>query len=154
MHIAVVDTTLSVPPTGGGQTFLVSFAESLVKKNHRISVITQTGSDKAIPMALKRAGAELHSDLWSHSHLPEEKARRAASWVNDSDASIYIVSISPDVGWLALPLLNRSIATLSIAHNDVSAFYEPLRHYHPFIDCAIGVSETIRRKIIEQCGVP
>src|SRR5207244_12771 len=60
----------------------------------------------------------------------------------------------PDVGWLALPLLDNSIATLSIAHNDVDAFYEPLKHYGPFIDCAVGVSETTYNKIIQSCSVP
>jgi glycosyltransferase involved in cell wall biosynthesis len=65
-----------------------------------------------------------------------------------------VISISADVGWLALPLLDPSIATMSIAHNDVSAFYDPLKHYAPFIDCAVGVSSAIHGKIIGQCSIP
>jgi glycosyltransferase involved in cell wall biosynthesis len=154
MHIVVVDTTLTTPPTGGAQTFLVDLAESLARRQNRLSVITQPGPEPATLSALRKVGAEAHTQLWSPAHLPEEKATRLADWVNRNDADVYIVSISPDVGWLALPLLDPSIATVSIAHNDVWAFYEPLKHYHPFLDCAVGVSETIRRKIIEECGIP
>jgi glycosyltransferase involved in cell wall biosynthesis len=73
--------------------------------------------------------------------------------VNSEKPNVYVVSISPDTGWLALPSLDPSIPTVSIAHNDVDAFYEPLKYYHLFIDSAIGVSETIHRKIIEQCSI-
>jgi len=74
--------------------------------------------------------------------------------VNEEKPDAYVISTSPDAGWVALPLLDNSIATFTIAHNDVGAFYEPLKHYHPFVDCAIGVSETIHQKIIRDCGVP
>jgi glycosyltransferase involved in cell wall biosynthesis len=74
--------------------------------------------------------------------------------VNSRRADVYVVSISPDAGWLALPLLAPNVATVTIAHNDVAAFYEPLKHYYPFVDCAVGVSEETRRKIIEDCRVP
>lgn len=153
MHVAVVDTTLTTPPTGGAQTFLVDFAEALAQRSIRLSVITQPGKDSATIAALGTAGAEVHQNLWKPVHLPEEKAPLLADWVNRSNIDFYVISISPDVGWLALPLLDPSIPTFSIAHNDIGAFYEPLKHYHPFMDCAIGVSETIRRKIVE-CGVP
>jgi len=43
---------------------------------------------------------------------------------------------------------------MSVAHADISAFYDPLKHYAPFIDCAVGVSESIHRKIIGQCSIP
>ncbi len=154
MHIVIVDTTLTTPPTGGAQTFLVHLAESLVKKHFRISIISQPGPEGSIIEALRKVGAEVHTDLWSLAHLPEEKAGRLAAWVKTSHAAAYIVSISPDVGWLALPLLDPSLVTLSIAHNDVSAFYEPLKHYHFFLDRAVGVSEAIRLRIVNDCGVP
>lgn len=154
MHIVIIDTTLTTPPTGGAQTFLVDFANALVRRGTRLTIITEPGRDSTTLGALQRAGAELRTDLWDHSHLPEEKAPRLAGWVNANAVDVYVISISPDVGWLALPLLNRSIATISIAHNDVGAFYEPLKHYHPFMDGAVGVSEAIRSKIIRECGVP
>lgn len=154
MHIVVVDTTLTTPPTGGAQTFLVNLAESLARKQIQLSVITQPGPEATIVSALQNAGTAVHMNLWTPAHLPEEKAPVLADWVNTNGADTYVISISPDVGWLALPLLDPAIATLSIAHNDVSAFYEPLKHYHPFMDCAVGVSEAIRRKIIDDCGVP
>jgi glycosyltransferase involved in cell wall biosynthesis len=66
----------------------------------------------------------------------------------------YVISASPDAGWLALPLLGPGLPTLSVAHNDVGAFYEPLRHYAEFIDCAVSVSAEIHRRTTEECGVP
>jgi glycosyltransferase involved in cell wall biosynthesis len=152
MHVAVVDTTLTTPPTGGAQTFLVDFATELARRNVRLSVITQPGKDSATLTALAKARAEVHQDLWKPGQLPEEKAALLADWVNSQMVDFYVISISPDVGWLALPLLDPSIPTFSIAHNDIGAFYEPLQHYHPFMDCAIGVSENIRAKIVA-CGV-
>jgi len=155
MHIVVVDTTLTTPPTGGAQTFLLDLVESLVQKGFRCSVITQPGAESSIADALSKAGAEVLMNLWASSHLPEEKAPRLAAWVNDiNDKVIYIVSISPDVGWLVLPLLNQSIATLSIAHNDVSAFYAPVTHYAPLLDCAVGVSLETARRLREETGLP
>ena len=136
MHVAIVDTTLTTPPTGGGQTFLVDLARSLKDRGYRISVVTQPGPEKRIIDALRQVGVELQLNLWSSYHLPEEKASRLSAWVNANLVQVYIVSISPDVGWVALPLLHPSIATLSIAHNDVSAFYAPLQHYGPLSSIA------------------
>ena len=153
MHIVAVDTTLTTPPTGGGQTFLVHLAKLLVKRGHKFSVIAQRGPEMAIAAALKDVGAHVHLDLWTSSHLPEEKAARLAEWVNVHDVTVYIVSISPDAGWLALPLLDPTIATISIAHNDVRAFYDPVAHYAPLIDCAIGVSLETARQLEEAAGL-
>jgi glycosyltransferase involved in cell wall biosynthesis len=154
MHIVLVDTTLTTPPTGGAQTFLVSIAGSLVDRHYKVSIVTQPGPESRTIDALQRAGAEIHSNLWNKAHLPEDRAARLAAWIKANEVQVFIISISPDVGWVALPLLEPSVATVSIAHNDVGAFYEPLKHYHPFVDCAIGVSETIHQKIIRDCGVP
>jgi glycosyltransferase involved in cell wall biosynthesis len=154
MHVVIVDTTFTTPPTGGAHTFLVDLSTALVNRGWRVSVVSQPGQDQAIGQALIESGAEVVMDLWQRRHLPEEKASRLANWVNRERPDAYVVSASPDVGWLALPLLDYAIATLTIAHNDVGAFYEPLKHYRPFVDCAIGVSETIHQKIIGDCGVP
>src|SRR4051794_30632522 len=114
MRIVVIDTTLSTPPTGGAQTFLVDLAESLIDRGYRFSVISQPGSAQHTIESLRRVGAEVCLDLWQSYHLPEEKALRLAAWVNANQVQVYIVSISPDTGWLALPLLKPSVATMSI----------------------------------------
>jgi glycosyltransferase involved in cell wall biosynthesis len=154
MNVVFVDTTITTPPTGGAQTFLVNLCASLVEKDHRVSVVTEPGKDATIATTLQRAGTDVLMNVWSRRHLPEERANCLAAWVNRERPDVYIISISPDAGWLALPLLEPSIATLSIAHADVSAFYEPLKHYAPFIDCTVGVSEAIQRRIIGQCSIP
>jgi glycosyltransferase involved in cell wall biosynthesis len=154
MNLVFVDTTITTPPTGGAQTFLVNLCPALVDMGHRVSVVTEPGSDAKIATTLQRAGINILMDIWSRADLPEESANRLAAWVNRERPDVYNISISPDTGWLALPLLDPSIATMSVAHADVSAFYEPLKHYAPFIDCAVGVSEAIHKRIIGQCSIP
>ncbi|HXI23655.1 MAG TPA: glycosyltransferase family 4 protein [Pyrinomonadaceae bacterium] len=153
MHVVIVDTTFTTPPTGGAHTFLVDLSAALVGRGARVSIVSQPGPDQTIARALGESGAEVAMKLWQRRHLPEEKASRLANWVNQESPDAYVVSQSPDAGWLTLPLLDSSIATFTIAHNDVGAFYEPLKHYHSFVDCAIGVSEAIH-KIVRECGVP
>lgn len=154
MNIIIIDTTLTTPPTGGAQTFLVELCASLAKRAWGVSVVTQPGPAQETVAALQSAGAEVHQKIWRVGDLPEERAARLAAWVNSRRPDVYVVSISPDAGWLALPLLDADIATATIAHNDVSAFYEPLKHYHPLVDCAVGVSAETHRKIVEYCHIP
>lgn len=154
MHVVIVDTTFTTPPTGGAHTFLVDLSSELLARGWRVSVVSQPGPDRAIGRALKKHGVEVVMDLWQAHRLPEERAARLAKWVNEMKPEVYLISASPDAGWLVLPLLDNRIATFSVAHNDVSAFYEPLDHYHQFIDCAVAVSEAIQQKIIRDCQVP
>jgi glycosyltransferase involved in cell wall biosynthesis len=62
--------------------------------------------------------------------------------------------VSRDVGWLALPLLSHGVRTAAVVHLDGIAFYEPLAHYGPFVDCAIGVSRETARNIPLLCRIP
>ena len=145
---------MTTPPTGGAHTFLADVCAPLVARGWQVSFVTRTGPEQAIVRALREAGGEVEEHLWPASALPEESAGRLAEWVNDLRPDAYVISTSPDAGWLALPLLDSSIPTLSIAHNDVGAYYEPLRHYGEFIDCAVSVSREIHRRTIEECGIP
>jgi len=154
MHIVIIDTLLTTPPTGGAHTFLVDLCDLLVRKGTRVSVVTEPGTDESLVRAIVQSGAEIYMDLWRSVHLPEERGASLAAWVNERHPDVYIVSVSPDAGWLALPLLDPQIGTMSIAHNDIGAFYAPLMHYGAFIDCAVGVSDETRRKIVEHCNIP
>jgi glycosyltransferase involved in cell wall biosynthesis len=154
MHICIVDTTITTPPTGGAQTFLVELCQALVRQGWQLSVITQPGPENAIQDSLEHAGATVLDQLWRRADLPEERGKALAAWVNSTRPDVYVVSISPDTGWLALPLLAPTIPTISIAHNDVGAFYAPVAHYAPLIDCAIGVSEETARHLREETGMP
>lgn len=153
MHIVVVDSTITTPPTGGAHTFVVELTCALVRRGERVSLVTQPGPERSLVNAMRDAGVEIHEEIWRAVDLPEERARRLASWVNGQGADAYIVSVSPDAGWLALPLLDARTATVAVVHSDGPAFYEPLRHYQSFIDCAVGVSRETVRKIVSYCGV-
>src|SRR5438132_3405504 len=119
MHVCIVDTTLTTPPTGGAQTFLVELCRAFVHKGWRVTIVTQPGPERSVLASLSDVGAEVRDQIWHRAHLPEERGQALAAWVNSERPDAYVVSISPDVGWLALPLLEPSIPTISIAHNDV-----------------------------------
>jgi hypothetical protein len=78
----------------------------------------------------------------------------AARWFNELGADVHLISTSWDLGWTVLPLLDPRIATLTIGHNDQETFYSPVRHYKKFLTRAIGVSDEICRKYVEECGMP
>src|ERR687889_562884 len=103
MHIVVVDSTITTPPTGGAHTFVVELTCALVRRGAQVSLVTQPGPERSLVSAMRGAGVDL-------------------------------VSVSPDAGWLALPLLDARAATVAVVHSDGPAFYEPLRHYQSFID--------------------
>lgn len=154
MHAVIIDTTMTTPPTGGAHKFEIDLCTPLAARGWSLSFVTQPGPERGVVEALRAAGADVHERVWRGTHLPEERAQRLAAWVNAQRPDAYVVSTSPDVGWLALPLLDASVPTVSVAHNDVWAYYEPLKHYGALVDCAVGVSEEILRRIVEECGVP
>jgi glycosyltransferase involved in cell wall biosynthesis len=153
MHVAIVDTTMTQESVGGAQSFLVDLCCGLVSRGWKASVLTNAGPNASVVEALRSAGAAVEKEIWRAWELPESRAQALASWVATEQPSSYVVSISPDVGWLALPFISRDVVTVSIAHNDVEAFYAPLRHYIHFVDCAVGVSHEIHRRIVADCGV-
>jgi glycosyltransferase involved in cell wall biosynthesis len=152
-RVVVVDTLLRRPPLGGCQTFLLSLTRWLIARGLEVAVVADAGPDPSVVDQLARLGAVV-VDPWRPWHLPEERAERLAAWVNHFDPAGYVLSVSPDVGWLALPFLKQQIVTTAVAQLDHGAFYGPLAHYQPFVDCAIGVSETICAQIREECGYP
>src|SRR5947208_1343894 len=101
MHVVIVDTTFTTPPTGGAHTFLVDLTGALISRCWPVSVVSQVGPDDGIASALRDCAAELVMELWESYHIPEEKAARLANWVNAHKPGAYVVSASPDVGWLA-----------------------------------------------------
>jgi glycosyltransferase involved in cell wall biosynthesis len=154
MQIVVVDSTITTPPTGGAHTFVVELTCALARRGERVSLVTEPGPERSLVRGMREGGVEIREDVWRAVDLPEERAARLAAWVNGRGADAYVVSVSPDAGWLALPLLGARTATVSVAHSDGPAFYEPLRHYQSFVDCAVGVSRETVRKIVSYCGVP
>jgi glycosyltransferase involved in cell wall biosynthesis len=154
MRFAVVDTTLTTPPTGGCQTFLEHLAPALKSRGHKVDVLTQPGPELAVADRLEKAGVRVLDAVWPRRFLPEERASCLADWSRRERIEAYIVSVSSDVGWLALPLLDRIVRTGAIVHADSLTFYAPLAYYEPFVDHAIGVSREACRNITRLCGIP
>src|SRR3982074_1230750 len=120
MRIAFIDTTLTTPPSGGATTFLVELCTVLAARGDHVTVVAQPGPDQSIARRLQANGVEVRQDLWRTVDLPEERAARLARWGHSQQVDVFVISISADAGWLALPLLDPTIVTMSIAHNDVS----------------------------------
>jgi glycosyltransferase involved in cell wall biosynthesis len=154
VRIAFVDTTLETSPTGGCQTFLVDVTRALHASGQEVHVVYQSDRDRTISERLAAAGVAVHRNPWSPWSTPEERAASVVRWVQDRRIDVFVVSLSPDVGWLALPLLDANVTTVAIVHSDGPSFYRPLAHYAPFVDCAVGVSARTHQRIIEECGIP
>ena len=129
----------------------MTLARQLLCSGYAITMITDDGPEPSVAIELSNAGAIIVDDLWNRRDLPERRARKLAKYVNQECPYGYIVSTTPAVGWLALPWINPDIPTMSIAHNDVDAYYAPLQHYGRFIDCAVGVSKAIAESISTNC---
>jgi len=153
MKIVFVETTIDESLIGGGHTYLPKLARGLIQAGHEVHLVTKDTPDHKILPLLQACGIIIHSHIWSKRLLPENAAIKLAAWVNQLNPEIYIISTSPDVGWLALPLLHPHIATLSIAHTDSDTYYDPVLHYQHFLTAAVGVSNEICANFITKCGL-
>lgn len=153
MKVLFADTTIGGDLIGGAQTFLARLMAGLVSAGHEVHLLADGEGEGRIRDLVKASGAEVHYDLWSGGQLVDDLTPVVASWINDLRPDVYIVSVSPDIGWTVLPHLDPGIATMTIGHNDERTFYDPVKHYAPFLTRAIGVSDTICRKYVDECGM-
>lgn len=151
MRIVIVDTTLQGPLIGGAQTFLPLLIKGLKESFHKVHLVISGEPDKKIATAIVNSGAIVHTDIWDKKLLVEDAASLFATWINNLQPDIYLVSVSPDIGWVALPYLNPTIATLTIGHTDSETFYAPARHYKSFLTKAIAVSDQVSEEYIASC---
>jgi glycosyltransferase involved in cell wall biosynthesis len=152
MRIVIVDTTLAGPLIGGAQTFLPSLLKGLAEQGHEIHIVSKGMPDERILKPIQNSEAILHTSLWKENLLVEDAAPVFAKWINDLEPDIYLVSVSPDIGWVVLPLLNPGIARLAIGHTDSPTFYLPAQHYQPFLTTVIGVSDAVCEYYIADCN--
>jgi glycosyltransferase involved in cell wall biosynthesis len=153
MRIAIVDTDLMRSQAGGCQSFLELLAPSLKQRGHEVAVLTARGREVESASRIASAGIPVVDDLGPPRMLPEDRARRLADWCNRGAIDAYLISLSTDAGWLALPFLNRGMQTAAIVQSDGPTFYLPLAHYGDFVDHAVGVSLEICRQIHTRCGI-
>src|SRR5437762_3010834 len=96
MHVAFIDTTIRVPPTGGAARFLVTLGSELARRRIRVTIVTQPGPDSRLTDELKAAGVAIVDSLWKPYHLGVERARRLSEWVAANQLDLYVISTSPD----------------------------------------------------------
>ncbi len=153
MIIVIVDTTLQGPLIGGAQTFLPNLLKGLVERGHKVHLVSAGRPDERVQPALESSGVVLHDTIWDNNMLEQDAAVSLAGWVNKMNPDLYLVSVSPDIGWLALPLLDPTIATMAIGHTDSETFYQPVRHYHSFLTKVVGVSKQVSDQFISSCQI-
>ncbi|HVE57173.1 MAG TPA: hypothetical protein VNB22_10115 [Pyrinomonadaceae bacterium] len=143
MKIAVIDTTIDGATLGEAHLFLPEFLKGLNAKGNEVHLITKGAPNEKILRQIEASRAILHTDLWRADGFVEETAPVLAAWLNELNPDIYLISVSDDIAWVALPLLNPSIATLTIGHEDSEYFYLPARHYRSFLTRVIGTSPEV-----------
>jgi glycosyltransferase involved in cell wall biosynthesis len=153
VKIAIADTTLAKSLIGGAQTFLSHLATGLVARGTQVHLVSAGVPNAKVSDALHQSGARVHTGLWPPRTLVEDAAPIFARWLNQLKPDVYLVSVSPDVGWAVLPYLQPGIAAIAIAHSDSDTFYRPFRHYGALLQQGIGVSPVICAQFIEQCGL-
>lgn len=128
--------------------------DGLSANGHEVHLLAAGAPDPRIAGALADSDVNLDLNVWNGPGLVEDLAPRLAKWVNSLKPDVFVVSTSPDIGWVVLPLLAGQIGTVSIAHADVDAYYQPLSHYSAFVTRAVGVSTQICENLTEKCSVP
>ena len=153
MKILFIDTTNHWDEVGGGHTYLPGLMRRLVQRGHDVHLVTQEEPNPILTAPIRDSGASVHERPWGNASIVEDSVDPFTRWVHGFSPDAYLISGSNDIGWVALPHLNPSIATFMTAHNDSETFYQPLRHYKKFLTRAVGVSDTICRKYVDECGM-
>lgn len=154
MKIVIADTTLAGLLIGGAQTFLPNLLSGLTGQGCEVHVISRGEPHPRIRQPLLASGAVIHTNLIPEPALVEDTTPMLAERINRINPDVYVISVSPDVGWTVLPLLNRKIATLTIAHTDDTTFYRPVSHYRDYLTATIGVSREVCQQLIYQGQMP
>lgn len=153
MKIAFIDTTICGELIGGAQTFLFKLADGLALSGHEVHVVSNGSGNNKIRRQIQDSQAAVHADLWESSGLVEETASVLAHRLNDLRPDVFVVSVSPDIGWVVLPQLDPQIATVAIGHTDSETFYAPARHYREFLTRVVGVSAEVCESYDSKCGI-
>jgi glycosyltransferase involved in cell wall biosynthesis len=153
MKIAVIDTTIDGELIGGAQTFLPKLLSGLRARGNDVHLITKGVPNKKVLPKIEESGAILHQGIWNPDDFVEDSAPVLAEWINNLAPDIYLISVSTDVAWAVLPLLDPQIATLTVGHTDSETFYLPARHYQSFLTRAVGVSPEVCANYALTCAI-
>jgi len=153
MKIVFLDTTLRGSVIGGAHTSLYTLIKGLVRDHFEVHLVTQGEPTAKTALGIDELGATVHRNSWNHGALVEDSAPVFSAWVNELLPDVFVISVSADMGWVVLPLLDPKIATLTIGHNDSETFYMPARHYARFLTRAVGVSKEICERYVTDCGI-
>lgn len=153
MKIAVIDTTIDGETIGGAQTFLPKLLAGLRERGNEVHLITKGIPNKKVRAKIEESKATLHCEIWNPNDFVETAAPVLAEWLNKLAPDIYLISVSADIGWAVLPMLDPQIATLTIGHTDSKTFYLPVAHYKNFLTGTIGVSPEICSNYVKTCVI-
>lgn len=154
MRILFVDTTTDSLEIGGGHLILPALMGELVKRKHEVHLVMAAKENIKLSSLIEESAAIVHIAPWKKKAPVLDLVPLFNEWINKLAPDVYVVSSSASIGWLVLPLLNPLIPAFTIGHNNEETFYLPVRHYHRFLNRAIGVSEEICSTYKDSCSMP
>jgi hypothetical protein len=149
--ILIVDTVIGADLTGGAQTFLLTFCIELIRQGMAPTVVVSPEADPDVANRLTALGTSVCRYSPDQSSPPEEQAHAFAKWVDSKEPTACIISVSSWLAWLAVPQISSEVQTIGIAHTDMDWYYQPLAHYAPILDGAVGVSRRVYDTLIHKC---
>src|SRR3954451_15063338 len=114
--VSFVDTELT-QAFGGAQVFLGRVLPGLLANGWGVRLITHGKQLPPLVSDLRGSGVEVLDAVWRSPSTVAKAGRRLGAFLNQEPDSAYVVSVSSGIGWAALPHLDASVATVSIAHS-------------------------------------
>jgi glycosyltransferase involved in cell wall biosynthesis len=153
MRIVIVDTEMSGDLIGGAQLFLPGLMKGLIERGHDVHCVARGEINERVRGKIEATGVKIHWDIWARSMLVDDADSIFAEWINKVGPDVFLISTSADMGWVVLPMLDSSIATICIGHSNSDGYYLPAGHYRKFLTGAVGVSEEICLQYREKCSI-
>lgn len=154
MRILFIDTTTDNELIGGGHLILPVLMGGLVKRDHEVHLVMAAKENEKLSGLLEESKAILHIAPWNIKAPVTDLVKPFNNWINSINPDVYVISSSAAIGWLVLPILAPNIPSFAIGHNNEETFYLPVRHYHRFLNRAVGVSEEICNVYRASCNMP
>ncbi len=129
---------------GGSTTFLLNLGRGFRELGAALPIICMTGENEMQP-DFAEAGVAVHHLPW-RALIYEDRTRRARAQAAAHGPNAVLACLGSD-SFEVLRVVPRPVLRLGIIQSDDPGPYEMARHYAPWLDVMVGVSETICRHL-------
>jgi glycosyltransferase involved in cell wall biosynthesis len=132
---------------GGSTTFLLNLGRAFRERGLTLPIICLSDENE---MAADFAGANIPVRLISRRKLIyEDRLRLAYSEIAALKPAAVLACLASD-SFEVLRALPRHVVRLGIIQSDDPGPYQMVRHYAPWLDALVGVSEAIQRQLAKE----